>query len=100
MSSISKPSILIAEDGRGKALRRVFGGVIIDAFSEVKNDSFTRIKRKLGMSCGYVGTCHVPEEVMEAIQYQKRSQLTQMKMVRSNINQNYEVMKDFMRKLP
>lgn len=100
MNSISKPSILIAEDGRGKALRRVFGGVVIDAFSEVKSDSLSKVIRKLGFDYGFIGTEHVPHEVIDSLKYQGPSNLAQIKTVRGNINENYKVMKKFISLLP
>lgn len=44
MSSLSKPSILIAEDGRGAALREVLAGLVLPAF--VEGDQDTILQRR------------------------------------------------------
>lgn len=100
MNSISKPSILIAEDGRGKALRRVFGGVVIDGFSEVKQGFISKVIRKLGFDYGYMNTNYAPQEVINSIKYINKSSLVPMKLSRNMINENYEIMRDFLKQLP
>ena len=47
MSSISKPSILLNEDGHGIALRDVIGGLSFDAYQQVRKDRVYKILKKL-----------------------------------------------------
>ncbi|WP_299007656.1 polysaccharide pyruvyl transferase family protein [uncultured Shewanella sp.] len=100
MNSISKPSILIAEDGRGKALRRVFGGVVIDGFSTVSTSFIAKVFKKLGVFSGILGHEGIPEELLETLMYQQRINFNQLGSTRNVINSNYSVLKQFLSKLP
>jgi len=51
-TSIGKPSILINEDGRGKALYKVLGGVGIDAYRKYNNYTFLKVLNKFGLRYG------------------------------------------------
>lgn len=49
MSSISKPSLLLIEDGRGMALRDVIGGVNLKSYGKVKMGYLSTMMDKLGI---------------------------------------------------
>lgn len=49
MTSIRKPSLLLAEDGRGMALKDVIGGHIVDAFEDIDDGKTLKAARKLGL---------------------------------------------------
>jgi hypothetical protein len=53
MASEGRPSILIAEDGRGQALRDVLGGAILSAYRSRPNDPVSRALRYAGSGFGY-----------------------------------------------
>jgi len=48
MTSIRKPSLLLAEDGRGMALKDVLGGHIVDAFERYDDSKALKAARRLG----------------------------------------------------
>lgn len=49
MTSIRKPSLLLAEDGRGFALKDVLGGHILDAFESHADNKAFKAARRLGI---------------------------------------------------
>ncbi|WMN48318.1 polysaccharide pyruvyl transferase family protein [Vibrio alginolyticus] len=100
MNSISKPSILISEDGRGKALDKVFGGCNIDGFSRVKSSLYSKIKRKLKLSSGYLVDENIDVEVLNMIEYELNNDMPRLRKTRNVINDNYKVMNDFIVSLP
>lgn len=100
MNSISKPSILIAEDGRGKALRNVFGGVVIDAFSHYKNSAVDKVIRKLTSQQSFEGFAGVDSEVINELNYELKTDYNRIKVSREQINYNYVIMNRFITKLP
>lgn len=53
MASERRASILIAEDGRGQALRDVLGGAILSAYRARPHDPISRALRYMGSSLGY-----------------------------------------------
>lgn len=100
MSSISKPSILIAEDGRGKALRYVFGGLIFDAFEKIQQGFWGKVKRKLGVGDTYDVAANVESEVIHSIQYELNNSFPRISASRHLIDANYKVMARFLSELP
>lgn len=100
MSSINKPSILIAEDGRGKALPAVFGGLVLDAFTKVNNSTLHKVIRRLKLSSGFKVTGLESNDLITSVHYEIENNWPRVRKVRSNINDNYEVMKSFLKELP
>ncbi|MBA6291505.1 polysaccharide pyruvyl transferase family protein [Colwellia sp. MB3u-70] len=100
MSSISKPSILIAEDGRGKALRRTFGAAVVDGFYKVKDDFISKLLRKLKVKSGYIGTSKASSELFEYFESEINNNLITQNKARQCINLNYQVMQKFLKQLP
>lgn len=100
MNSISKPSILIAEDGRGKALKDVFGGIVINAFSTLKNNFLYKFLRKVDRNDRYNGCEDIPKDILEVLAYQLDNNLVQITPSRITINNNYTIMKRFLQQLP
>lgn len=101
MSSISKPSILIAEDGRGKGLRALLGGVILDGFTE-RNDSFLdKAINKVGLAWDrFEVDENLSQLIIRTIDSEFEYGLPRLKSVRSNIDSHFEVMKRFITQLP
>lgn len=100
MSSINKPSILLAEDGRGKALPLVFGGVVIDSFIKARNGLFQKILRKLKLNSGYLVSGCEKDELISTLSYEISNNWPRIRKVRNNIDDNYELMKCFLKRLP
>lgn len=99
-SSISKPSILIAEDGRGKGLYQVIGGLIFDGFRDVKKDYFTKIIRKFRIADTYNALPRLHQDILNAIDYEIKTGCPRIGVVRQNINNHFSIMKDFLESLP
>ncbi|MEX0719995.1 MAG: polysaccharide pyruvyl transferase family protein [Balneolaceae bacterium] len=101
MSSISKPSILIAEDGRGKGQRALLGGIILDGFT-VRNDSFfDKVFDKVGLPGDRFGVDNnLPQLILRTMNSEFENGMPRLKSVRSNIDLHFEVMKSFIMKLP
>lgn len=101
MASQSKPSILIAEDGRGKAIPRTVGGNVVDAFSAIKNRKMSKALNRLfpplfqnkpnKMVCA---------DIKAALNYEILSNYQKLKQTRSNIECNLELMKRFIQEMP
>jgi hypothetical protein len=100
MNSISKPSLLIAEDGRGKALDKVFSGVVIDGFSRVKERFIDKVLRKTGIRSGYEVGEKIPDEIVNILDYELTNDLPQISRSRDLIDRNFILMKKFINALP
>jgi hypothetical protein len=73
MTSVGKLSLLIAEDGRGKALRTVIGGCILDA-GEGRSDSLsTKILARLGLKDRYDVDERIPLDVIQMIRHERHN---------------------------
>lgn len=103
MSSISKPSLLIAEDGRGVALRSVLGGMIYDAFTFRNNVTWVdKITGKLTafMEPQLIPAAQLDREVIANMEYDRNNQFVFSSAVRRRINDLYPTMKTFIEQLP
>jgi len=100
MNSISKPSFLIAEDGRGKALKYVFGSVVSNAFEDVSNGFIAKVKRKVSIGDTFKVYKYLAEEIMNIVDYEINNDFPRSKVARSDIDNNYHLMNDFMKSLP
>jgi|AntRauTorcE11897_2_1112592.scaffolds.fasta_scaffold00003_203 hypothetical protein len=101
MSSISKPSILIAEDGRGKGLRALLGGIIFDGFTD-RNDSFIdKVIDKVGIPRDrFEVDDNLSQLLLRTLDSEIENGMPRLKSVRSNIDLHFEVMKSFIKQLP
>ena len=100
MNSISKHSILIAEDGRGKALRNVFGGAVVDAFQKVENDFLSKVLRKLKVKSGFKVDNKINEELLNLLDYEINFNYPEITATRQKINHNFKMMEFFIKSLP
>lgn len=100
MSSISKPSLLLIEDGRGMALRDVIGGVNLKSYRKINQGYLSTIMDKLGIRLDKM----MPEEDF----IQDYSNILDYEMVngvrfgetREHIRRHYPIMDRFLRSLP
>ena len=100
MSSISKVSLLLNEDGRGKALRDVVGGVMFDAYTKTRINLVTKLVNKLFP----LFDTHVPStglivDIENALIYEKTHGV-RFEQPRIEINQHFQVMNRFLKQLP
>ena len=101
MNSISKLSILLNEDGRGKGVKGVIGGIVIDAFDNFKVDYISKILNRLLKNFDrYEVNNYLIDELFNNINYEKQIDFNRIKISRNTIDKNFDVMKIFIRQLP
>lgn len=100
MSNISMPSILLAEDGRGKALKHVMGGAILDGYVSSNDSLIMKIASKVGFADRFVVDEYLPELLMSTINSELKTGMPRLKNVRNNIDLHFNLMKDFIKQLP
>lgn len=100
MASWSKPSFLIAEDGRARALRSVLGGPILDGYNRTITGPFYDISKKLKITEPYDVSSRVPEEVVACIAHEQRTAHAGMQQARAAIDIRFNTMQDYLRQLP
>src|SRR3546814_19539322 len=73
MSSTSRASVLLSEDGRGKAARLVAGGVVLDAYLGHRRSTRDRILRKLRLSAAgsYIPAPGPAQDLISVCDYEK-----------------------------
>ena len=100
MNSLSKPSVLLNEDGRGKALEKVLGGMIFNAY-ESMNDSFIyKVLRKLSMKVdNYNDSKSLVIDLKNSIHYELENGI-KFSQPRIEIDRHFDVMKYFIGQLP
>lgn len=101
MSSISRPSLLLAEDGRGKAVSLVIGSTVLDAYTKRKLSFFSRACRKIGLTRfgTYVAAKNLEDDVIRFCDYELTKGV-RFSSVRKNIQQHYPIMRRFIEQLP
>lgn len=101
MNSISKFSILISEDGRGKATEKVIGGMVVDGFLKYKNNLFAKVLNKLVSGYDrYSANSNASEDVTKHIEYQRLTKGHGINVSRSLIDSNYKIMSKYIEMLP
>ncbi len=100
MSSISRPSILISEDGRGEALRDVISGLVFKGFFFAYKNKFISGYRRLG---GRLDTFFPIPNIANIICHQIEYELVhgvRFPQPRRCINDLFPVMQSFLEQLP
>ncbi len=101
MNSISKPSVMIAEDGRGKATEKVIGGMVVHGIQSYKMGFLSRVLGKIFKNYDrYKPNHNTIIEVKNHIKYERLTSGYSVKKCRKNINNNFKVMEHFLHRLP
>lgn len=101
MNSISKMSILIAEDGRGKAAEKVIGGMVLEGFQYYRTDLWSKVfKKALSAYDRYVVNEHVASDLKAKLDYALLSNGHQARQSRVLIDCNFEMMIRYLKALP
>ncbi|SIR77935.1 Polysaccharide pyruvyl transferase [Aquipseudomonas alcaligenes] len=101
MNSISKMSVLIAEDGRGKATEKVIGGMVIEGFQCYQMNLLSKVLKKvLPKFDRYVASEYVASDLEAQLGYALLSNGHQARQSRSLIDCNFEVMVRYLKALP
>ncbi len=97
MTSMSRPSVLIAEDGRGMALKDVIGGLVFDA---CETPAPNKLLRRLGVGASTPKLEHLAEDVVRHVLYEAEWGFPRLRAQRSAIDGHWPVMKTFLERLP
>ena len=100
MSSLSKPSVLISEDGRGKALEKVIGGMIFNAYEDVNDSFFVKVLHKLSIKYdNYKDNPYLIKDMRNGIMYEMNRGV-KFSQPRVEIDRHFGIMKKFIKQLP
>jgi len=100
MNSISKLSILLNEDGRGKGLEKVLGGMIFDAYDEVNDTSIFKVLHRLSINIdSYKENPYLIKDLKNTINYELNNGIKFMQS-RLAIDSHFSVMNNFLKQLP
>jgi len=101
MNSISKYSILLNEDGRGKGVEKVLGGTTIDSYFEYKKDFFSKVLNRLLPNYNRMRpNIYLQDELLNYIQYEQEIKNHRTSIAKNRIEKNFEIMKNFIKALP
>lgn len=100
-SSVSKPSVLITEDGRASALRQVTGGLILDGYARFKKKSLLqKAMHKLHLLDIFEAQANVGNDLVSNLQYELANGMPRLSVTRKHIDHLYPSMKGFLEQLP
>lgn len=100
MNSICRRSVLLAEDGRGKALSDVLGGLTMNAMENVRASPVDKLLHKFfGMEIYSVDEI-LPIDILSNLNYEIKNDYPRMRLSLKNIEDKFSVMKTFLNQLP
>ena len=100
MASLGRPSVLIAEDGRGAALQDVLGGVVLDA-SRIQPTRARRWARRLGVPANErLESAQLPQAVLEQVQREIQNGYPRIALQRERMDRHFGAMRSFLEQLP
>lgn len=100
MSSISKPSIILSEDGRGIGLKEVIGGVGLRAFSRSYKNLFISACHRFGIPFDdFKPAENFIADYQSALKYEMKHGV-RLQQTKTNIQQHFTVMESFIKGLP
>lgn len=101
MNSRKKLSLLLSEDGRAKGTKTVIGGMVVNGYEGFKNNFVSKVMSKLIKGYDrYQANLYSTEEAISMIDYEIKTCGYRSKLVRKAIDQNYLIMKSFIKQLP
>jgi len=101
MNSISKYSILISEDGRAYGVEKTIGGIVLNGYTNFKESIISKILNRLFKSYDrYYPNKYLIRELSSNIDYEQRVGFIRIQNSRSQINNNFNIMKLFINQLP
>ena len=101
MASISRMTVLIAEDGRGTALEKVLGGLVFDDCLRLPRNTTDKVLAKLGIfDIRSQLSKFLPETLIGAIEKELSAHYHKNKLIRAKIDKYYQNMFLFLEQLP
>lgn len=99
--SISRVSVLLNEDGRGKGLNTVIGGMIFNAYIPLRYTFMERVLKKLKLlKDTFQPYDRLSDDLIAHIEYEFRNGHPRSRIARGAIDLYYDEMKDFILALP
>jgi len=101
MNSVSKFSILISEDGRAKGVKGVIGGIVLDGFNTFKDSFIAKVLNKLFDSYDrFTSNKYLKIEIINELDYEIKTNYNRFINSRQQIDNNFNIMKQFIEQLP
>jgi len=101
MNSVSKPSILISEDGRGTATKDVIGGIVLKGVRGRSDSLAAKLVSGLFPSFDRLKSNNfLCKEILNSLKYEEKTHYVRSLSTRCAIDENYKMMKAFLDQLP
>lgn len=104
MAGMHKPTVLISEDGRGKALADVLGGLIFDGYTAIRPATVEEkgwFSSRTAEQDSYVANPQLTADVLNHLDTDiRQGGLRLLHIPTDNITSHLDVMKDFLAQLP
>lgn len=100
MISSRKPSILIAEDGRGKGLHGILGGLVFNAYKNSNHSLLSKIKKRVLSYNTQEVNSHLLSDVPFFFDYERQNGYPLTRKAISAKIETYSVMNSFLKQLP
>ena len=94
MCSVSKPSIMITEDGRAAALRQVTGGLILDGYARFKKKSLPqKAMTTLHLLDIFEAQPNIGKDLVNNLQHELTNGMPRLSVTRKSIDHLYSTLK-------
>jgi len=101
MSSTSRYSILISEDGRAKGVERTVNGIVLNGYLDFKESILSKILNKLfNFYDRYIPNKYINQELFNNLFYEAKADHHRILNSRKMIDSNFNIMEKFLRQLP
>jgi len=102
MSSQRKPSVLLTEDGRGRGLKEVLGGLIYDSWMPRRYSIKERLLAKVGQlkKDNFVAFTGIGDDIAAAVSYEAKYGAPRLGQPSQRIDLHWGVMEGYLGKLP
>ncbi|WP_020568345.1 polysaccharide pyruvyl transferase family protein [Neolewinella persica] len=102
MCSQRKPSVLLTEDGRGRGLKDVLGGVIFDSWKKREYSVKDRIRQRVTRQRPerYVAFSGIAADVKRIVSYEAEFRYPRFSQPKQRIDLHYAMMKGYIMGLP
>ncbi|WP_041598887.1 polysaccharide pyruvyl transferase family protein [Hahella chejuensis] len=97
-SSLGKPSLLLAEDGRAINMKDVMGGMILNAYEEEGKGLIPKVLKASGLS--HRAKPELWREIQANLAYEKKAKNQRTLQVANNLRMHFYFMKSFLDQLP
>lgn len=102
MSSQRKPSVLLTEDGRGRGLKEVLGGLIYDSWMPARYTVKEAVLGKLGKKRAenFTAFTGIGRDIATALAYERRNGNPRLAQPTQRIDLHHPIMKKYLQQLP